>query len=144
MQAVKVEGVQIKVEPSTTLRPRNASFSNPPNASYLSGARKGSDRVSAAPSEKRGLEPDSESKPKRRRKIEEANVKIEISSDVEPKVEAKGVSLTPSSPFPDFLRPTAEECRVSTCRPNHEEHVQLEVWQGHLSVDCYYRQRVMP
>ena len=111
MKAVKVEGVQIKLEPSTTLRPRNASASSPPNTSYLSGARKGSDRPSAAPGEEGVLKSDNAPRTKRRRKIEEPSVKLE--SDVEPKVELEGIDISPSSPFPNFVRPTAEECRVS-------------------------------
>ncbi len=115
MKAVKVEEVQIKVEPSTTIKQKRVSASSPPNASDRSNGRKRAVKSEDENNNERGPALESTNRKTRRKVKLEPTVKIE--STDQPKVEVKSVSISPQSPFPDFVRPTAEECRVSMRSP---------------------------
>lgn len=74
-------------------------------------------RESDAPIVQQGRHAVDSGKPLKRRKVS-VEPKVKVEGAVEPKVELKGVPITSKSPFSGFVRPTPEECRVSShiCR----------------------------
>jgi len=114
---MSIEGVQIKMEPSTRLRSGGLVASSSPESVMHVAFKRESD---APIVQQQRLDAD-KGMPQKRRKVSvepKVEPKVKVECAVEPKVEVEGVTITPKLPFPDFVRPTPEECRVSShiCR----------------------------
>ena len=130
---VKMEGVQVKVEPSIRLRSRDIEGSSPAEL-HEHGPETSLVKDKAGPVKHHGAPATEGARAKkRRRKSEEPRIRLEhdvepkvkTEFDVEPKVEVKGVSITPETPFPGHMRPSPEECRVRLTAVDSQPHIAV-------------------